>query len=284
MGNLNEVRIKELKSDNGTKFRNHKLEEFCDEKGEAINTAFYTLNKSIILKRHGKTAYDGPLGKVDEKADDNLFLSYSLVAKSFFKKGMQSVLMKTDVSQMMNSLNPRVKSLNVLAILSTFRTYLHIKTPHPLIHPFFKTVSFEEPPEFTIVDDHPASNELDQPKSYDSLESAEIQDNIINELISDVQPTPILSPSAEGILQPYVPQDRWSRKKHIELVNIIGEPLVGITTRSRVRDSEAASVQECLYVNFLFEMEPNKLIEALEEEGWIIAMQEELSQFERNKV
>ncbi|GJY12130.1 hypothetical protein Tco_0381439 [Tanacetum coccineum] len=33
MGNLNEVRVKELRSDNGTKFRNHKLEEFYDEKG-----------------------------------------------------------------------------------------------------------------------------------------------------------------------------------------------------------------------------------------------------------
>nr|GFA30094.1 retrovirus-related Pol polyprotein from transposon TNT 1-94 [Tanacetum cinerariifolium] len=63
---------------------------------------------------------------------------------------------------------------------------------------------------------------------------------------SDVQPTPILSPSAEGTLQHPVPQDRWSREKHIELVNIIGEPLA---------------------VNFLSEMEPKKLIEALEEEG-----------------
>ncbi|GKG35458.1 hypothetical protein Tco_0440612, partial [Tanacetum coccineum] len=39
-----------------------------------------------------------------------------------------------------------------------------------------------------------------------------------------------------------------------------------------------------LYVNFLSEMEPKKLIEALEAEGWIIAMQEEMNQFERNKV
>ncbi|GJR16141.1 retrovirus-related pol polyprotein from transposon TNT 1-94 [Tanacetum coccineum] len=79
-----------------------------------------------------------------------------------------------------------------------------------------------------------------------------------------------------------IPQDRWSREKHIELVNIIGEPLAGITTISRVRDSEAALVHECLYVNFLSEMEPKKLTEALEE-GWIITMQEELTQFERNK-
>nr|GEV72729.1 uncharacterized mitochondrial protein AtMg00810-like [Tanacetum cinerariifolium] len=32
MENLNEVKVKELRSDNGTEFRNHKLEEFCDEK------------------------------------------------------------------------------------------------------------------------------------------------------------------------------------------------------------------------------------------------------------
>ncbi|GJX87132.1 retrovirus-related pol polyprotein from transposon TNT 1-94 [Tanacetum coccineum] len=33
MENLNEVRVKELRSDNRTEFKNHKLEEFCDEKG-----------------------------------------------------------------------------------------------------------------------------------------------------------------------------------------------------------------------------------------------------------
>ncbi|GJT47292.1 retrovirus-related pol polyprotein from transposon TNT 1-94 [Tanacetum coccineum] len=124
MENLNEVRVKKLRSDNGTKFRNHKLEEFCDEKGisqnfsspctpeqnggEAINTACYTQNRSIIVKRHRKTAYyvfrgrspdishfyvfgclmhihnhRDQLGKFDAKADDGFFLGYSPVAKSF---------------------------------------------------------------------------------------------------------------------------------------------------------------------------------------------------------
>ncbi|GKA26795.1 hypothetical protein Tco_0712904 [Tanacetum coccineum] len=71
--------------------------------------------------------------------------------------------------------------------------------------------------------------------------------------------------SGEAILQTLVPQDRWSREKHIELVSIIGEPLASITTRSKVRDSDAASAHECLYVNFLSEIEPKKLIEALKE-------------------
>ncbi|GJU25148.1 retrovirus-related pol polyprotein from transposon TNT 1-94 [Tanacetum coccineum] len=126
-------------------------------------------------------------------------------------------------------------------------------------------VSPKESIEFTKADDPPALNELDQPESADDLEPAKIQDIFIMEPISDVQPLPIISPSDE------------------ELVNIIGEPLAGIKIRSRVRDSDVASSHECMYVNFLYEMEPKKLIEALEEEGWIIVVQEELNQLKRNK-
>ncbi|GJZ78798.1 retrovirus-related pol polyprotein from transposon TNT 1-94 [Tanacetum coccineum] len=78
--------------------------------------------------------------------------------------------------------------------------------------------------------------------------------------MSDVQPSPTIPPSTAVLLQTHVPQDRC-----------------------RIRDSDDALAFECLYVNFLSEMEPKKLIEALKEEGWIIAMQEELNQFKRNK-
>ncbi|GJZ32051.1 hypothetical protein Tco_0577487 [Tanacetum coccineum] len=130
-------------------------------------------------------------------------------------------------------------------------------------------VTFEDPPEFTEADNHPALNEPDQTESDDLFKPVELTNNIALELFSDVILSPTIPPSPEVILQTLVPQNRWSREKHIELVNIIGEPLAGITTRSRNRDSDAASASECLYVNFLSEMEPKKLIEALEEEGWI---------------
>nr|GFB19064.1 hypothetical protein [Tanacetum cinerariifolium] len=125
-----------------------------------------------------------------------------------------------------------------------------------------------DPPELTVADDHPTLNVPDQLESVDHFESAKIQNNVNIKPTSDVQHSPItIAPSADVILQTYVPQDRWSREKHIELVNIIGEPLVGITTRSRVRDSDTASAYECLYVNFLSKKEPKKLIETLEEES-----------------
>ncbi|GKC64579.1 retrovirus-related pol polyprotein from transposon TNT 1-94, partial [Tanacetum coccineum] len=200
MENLNKVRVKELRSDNGTEFRNHKLEDFCDEKGISQNFlspctpeqngVVERRNKtlieaartiSIIVKRHGKTAYDvfrgrspdisyfyvfgcpvhinnhkDHLGKFNEKADDGFFLGYSPVAKAFKD-----------------------------------------------------SVSPEEPPEFTSANDHLAFSEHDHFESGDNLIPAKIQDNVIIKPISDTQssPTTIL-PSNEAILQTLVPQDR----------------------------------------------------------------------------
>ncbi|GJZ01054.1 retrovirus-related pol polyprotein from transposon TNT 1-94 [Tanacetum coccineum] len=131
--------------------------------------------------------------------------------------------------------------------------------------------SHDEQPEFTIVEDHPVLNEHSDSKSVEDLRIVEDQVSTIIEPVSNVDPSPtIISSSAKVFINPPVLQDRWSREKHIELVNILGEPQAEVTTRSRIRDSKAASAHECLYVNFLSKIEPKKLIEALKEEGWII--------------
>ncbi|GKB54525.1 retrovirus-related pol polyprotein from transposon TNT 1-94 [Tanacetum coccineum] len=53
--NLNEVRVKELRSDNGTEFRNHKLEEFYDEKGISQNLSSpCTPEQSGVADRRNK--------------------------------------------------------------------------------------------------------------------------------------------------------------------------------------------------------------------------------------
>ncbi|GJW72046.1 retrovirus-related pol polyprotein from transposon TNT 1-94 [Tanacetum coccineum] len=207
MKNLNEVRVKELRSDNGTEFKNHKLEEFYDEKaaktmlnsaklhkqfwGEAVNTACYTQNRYIIVKRHRKTAYDvfrgrspyislfhvfgclihiynrkDHLGKFDEKVDDGFFLGYSPVAKAF-------------------------RVFNI------------------------KRQEMEETVHVTFSED-------DEAISQSSTEGDAINFNENRSFPDD------------EFLEPRIPQYGWSREKHNELVNIIGEPLAGITTRSRI--------------------------------------------------
>ncbi|GKB03907.1 retrovirus-related pol polyprotein from transposon TNT 1-94 [Tanacetum coccineum] len=81
-----------------------------------------------------------------------------------------------------------------------------------------------------------------------------------------------------------VPQDRWSQDKHIELVNIIGNPGAGMLTRAMAKQFSVASAHECLFVDFLSEEEPKKVSEALKHPGWVDAMQDELNQFAKNKV
>lgn len=71
--------------------------------------------------------------------------------------------------------------------------------------------------------------------------------------------------------------------------------MLGVTTKAHVMDqiirsstdgimTRSATNNECLYTNFLSLIEPKKIGEALEDLHWIVAMQEELNQFERNHV
>ncbi|GKD17876.1 retrovirus-related pol polyprotein from transposon TNT 1-94, partial [Tanacetum coccineum] len=80
------------------------------------------------------------------------------------------------------------------------------------------------------------------------------------------------------------PQDRWSKDQHIELVNIIGDPDEGMLTRSMAAKLIAALASECLFADFLSEIEPKKVSKAVKHPGWVDSMQEELNQFDRNSL
>ena len=71
------------------------------------------------------------------------------------------------------------------------------------------------------------------------------------------------------------PQRKWTKSHPFEL--IIGDANEGVKTRS-------ATQNECLYSSFLSQKEPKKVEDALKDPDWVLAMQEELNQFERNKV
>ncbi|GJW17054.1 putative ribonuclease H-like domain-containing protein [Tanacetum coccineum] len=81
---------------------------------------------------------------------------------------------------------------------------------------------------------------------------------------------------------------------------ILGDPTSAVQTRSKVNKSSGAHAfvsyvqkqkrinhkdfQHCLFACFLSQHEPKKISEALEDESWVDAMQEELLQFEIQKV
>ncbi|GJS67651.1 retrovirus-related pol polyprotein from transposon TNT 1-94 [Tanacetum coccineum] len=214
MENLNEVRVKELRSDNGTEFRNHKLEKFYDEKaktmlnstklpkqfwGEAINTACYTQNRSIIVKRHGKTAYDvfrgrspdisyfyvfgcpvhihnhmDHLGKFDEKADDGFFLVYSLAAKAFRVFNIRRQEIEETVHVTFSEYDEVISQTSTEGDAINFNENRSFPDDE-FIEPRTKDTQCS----FTIVDDLLAIHELVHADSTDILESAEPQDNVL---------------------------------------------------------------------------------------------------------
>nr|GEV05098.1 retrovirus-related Pol polyprotein from transposon TNT 1-94 [Tanacetum cinerariifolium] len=278
--NLNEVRVKKLSSDNGTEFRNYKLEELCDEKDISQNfPSPYTpeqngvaerRNKTLIeaartmlnIKRHGKTAYDvfkrrfpnisyfyvfgcpvhihnhmDHLGKFDGKADDGFFLGYSLVAKAFRVFNIRRQEMKETVHVTFSEDDEAISQTSTEGDAINFnenKSFLNDEFIKPKIKDTQYSVNIEYFPYVFAYKDTTSTVLPTLQNSVTSKEPPEVT-------IAD-------DPPADH------------EQDHAESDEIL-----------EIRDSDAASAFACLYVNFLSEIEPKKLIEALEKEGtkWI---------------
>ncbi|GJV01624.1 hypothetical protein Tco_1335193 [Tanacetum coccineum] len=171
------------------------------------------------MKRHGKTLNDvfrgrspnisyfyvfgcpvhihnhrDHLGKFHEKVDDGFFLGYSPVAKAF---------------RVFNIRRQEIEETVHVTFSEDDEAISQSSTEGDAIN-FNENRSFPD-------------DEFFEPRS----EVTQCPGNT-----NDVKPSPTIPPSADIILQTPVPQDRWSKEKHIELVNIIGDPYTGITTRN----------------------------------------------------
>nr|GEU32230.1 putative ribonuclease H-like domain-containing protein [Tanacetum cinerariifolium] len=115
--NLVKKKVKIIRCDNGTEFKNRVINELCEEKdfklpvtiwAEAVNTTCYVQNRVLVVKPHFKTPYElfkgrspalsfmrpfgchvirlntlDQLGKFDGKLDERIFLGYFTISKAF---------------------------------------------------------------------------------------------------------------------------------------------------------------------------------------------------------
>jgi len=170
---LYNLKVRRIRSDNGTEFKNTLMNEFCKERGihhefsapytpqmngvaerknrtlietartmladaqlpvqfwnEAIANACYTLNRVLVVKRHGKTCYEllhlrkpnlqflepfgapctmlkkTATGKFNEKVEVGIFLGYSTPCKRVYNKGTGNVEEWYEVDVQKYSLEP----------------------------------------------------------------------------------------------------------------------------------------------------------------------------------
>ncbi|GKE52965.1 retrovirus-related pol polyprotein from transposon TNT 1-94 [Tanacetum coccineum] len=362
--NQTDIKAKQLRTDNGTEFRNSILmmkKEFLKKK-----TSPYTPEQNGVAERKNRTLIEAVrtmlsgsvfskqywneripnidflhvfgclvfihnhkdhLGKFDEKADDGYFLRYSLVSKAFrvFNTRRQQTKETYHITfdESPDAIKFLKSSVDNINIAENERyspdEYLHPYEPSQRYQTNSTDVSIIEPyecPEPVVLETEVSSDQNGQTDQNDqSVQNDEIlnddhsehfnhtnDEQIIDNLpntediqifeyslrvedtsVQDTIPIPNPSLPIPSVVTP-APQDRWSQDKHIDLVNIIGNPGDRMLTRAMAKELGAATAHECLFVDFLSEEEPKKVSEALQHPGWVDAMQDELNQFTRNKV
>ncbi|KAJ9547010.1 LOW QUALITY PROTEIN: hypothetical protein OSB04_019553 [Centaurea solstitialis] len=252
---------------------------------EAVNTACYTQNRSLIVKRFKKTAYElfrgrkpnieyfhifgcncylknnrDALGKFDAKADDGFLVGYSTISKAYrvFNKRRQTIEETILVPE------NEAPDANIPAA----------GTPSPIPDGFEEIPEIpQDPPVYSavpITQVAPTTSQEDIPSTSGSSEAAPLVadlpqlDAVAKESSSTVAAEPLQPPAL-----------RWTRDHPID--QVLGDPSTGVKTRHQASN-------HCLYVCFLSENEPSKIEEALTDPFWVSAMQEELAEFEKNLV
>ena len=319
-------KVRQLRSDHDTEFKNFTLQDYCKDVGifqnfsatrtpqqngvaerrnrtlieagrtlvceaglplsfwaEAVNTACYTQNRSIIVKRHGKTAYEvlkgrtpdvsyfhvfgcvcyilnqkDQLSKFAAKADEGIFLGYSAISRAFRVFNTKDQIVQESIHvKFEEDYYPKDSIEHPASILDEL-----IKCP-------YASPSSSYLDEIRTVPTPPTEDEEQVNESVDSgLQNSDIEaipQNANAEVISSVDP--IYSDSPNLIIH----------KDH-PMSQVIGDFSSGVLTRSR------ATSNFCLYVNFLSLNEQKKIAEALLDADWIRAMQDELAEFERHNV
>ncbi|GKC75540.1 retrovirus-related pol polyprotein from transposon TNT 1-94 [Tanacetum coccineum] len=301
--NQNDVKVKQIR----TEFRKTKLESFYDEKGISQNfSSPFTPEQNGVAERKNRTLIEAArtmlngsvlsknfwteadhLGKFDAKSDDGYFFGYSFNSKAFrvFNTRRQQTEETYHVTFH--------ESIEAIRFTNTFYIILHGRSLTELTQE-------KHIPEVIALNkqDNPQTKDVEGPPNQGNTNVTQeqgVQDGQINHQPTEeasenntktsVPITKTLVPKANlsqdtnqaSTSSYHVAQDRWSKDQHIKLVNIIGDPGEGMLTRSMAAKLTTALASECLFADFLFEIEPKRVFEALKHPGCIDAMQEELN-------
>ncbi|GKA70197.1 reverse transcriptase domain-containing protein [Tanacetum coccineum] len=289
--NQNDVKFKQIETNNGTEFRNSKLESFCDEKAISqnfsspytpeqngvaerknrtlIKAARTTLN-GLVLSKHFWTEADH-LGKFDAKADDGYFLGYSFVSKAFrvFNTRRQQIEETYHVTfdesmEAIRFINTSVDEIRIDdSSIYPPNKFLYEDDPSRQYQANFDISYYIIPhvhslteltKETHVPEDEQVNTQLTKEPLWTNTETSVPNIELSVPEVTQSQITQHASTSSHP-----APQDRWSRDQHIEFVYIIGKPNEGMITRSMVAKLIAAAASECLFVDSLCEIEPKKV-------------------------
>ncbi|GKE11897.1 retrovirus-related pol polyprotein from transposon TNT 1-94, partial [Tanacetum coccineum] len=277
---------------------------------EAVATACFTQNRSIIHTRHNKTPYEllrgrkpnveyfhvfgslcyptndqDDLGKMKPKADIGVFIGYSETSRGFriynrrTKKIMETINVKFDELTAMasehNCLEPELQRfINHNSSAETMNTLSKEDLDNLFEHkaPTIVTTSNEQtyPISLTEADDF---NQEDSSDFDGNSQFVSYNPPRHEEIKSS---TTALKPSNVQNFHQVQPSTHIWTKDH-PLDQVIGDPSKPVMTRQRLHtDSEG-----CMYALIVSTIEPKNIKKAMADHSWIESMKDELNQFER---
>jgi len=301
-----EMKILKVRSDHGGEFENEPLESFCEKHGiihefssprtpqqtgvverknrtlqemartmihennlakhlwaEAVNTTCYIQNRIYIRSILEKTTYELFKGRRPNISYFYQFgcTCYILNTKLYLKKFDAKAQRGIFLGYSERSKAYKVYNSETLCVEESMDVKFHDKEPG--------NETAEQDESFADIhdsEDTPEPDQIDESKvSPEVVPTSEAQE----EVASDV--------AQEGSQQADQSMNTFKYKSSHPDDQIIGNKESPIRTRSYFRPEE-------FMIGLLLVIEPTTVDEALSDDGWILAMQEELNQFQRNDV
>ncbi|GJX67780.1 retrovirus-related pol polyprotein from transposon TNT 1-94 [Tanacetum coccineum] len=261
--NQNDVKVKQIRTDNGTEFRNSKFESFCNKNGISQNfSSPYTPDQNGVAERKNKTLIEAA----------RTMQNGSVLLKNFWTEAVRiscytqnrSVIVKRHDRTPYEISKERIPDIGYFYVFGC-HVFIHNHNDHlgkfdsKADDGYFLGYSFNSKA-FRIFNTRRQQIEETHHVTFDeSIEAIRFTNNSVDKIeIDDSSRYPpdeflheydssrqhqsnsnisyYIIPYGRSLTEltqeKHVPKDRWSKDQHIELVNIIGDPSEGMLTRS----------------------------------------------------
>ncbi|KAH9668296.1 hypothetical protein KPL70_021361 [Citrus sinensis] len=253
-----------IRSDHGGEFENHAFENFCNDFGiEHQFSSPRTPQQNGVVERKNRSIQEMARTMLNENSLPKYFWAEAVNTACY-------VLNRVLIRHNLGKFDPK-------SDVGIFLGYSNSSKAYRVYNK--RTLVVEESMHVTFDESNPSSTEK---VVVDDNAEEEQQEEASNENQEDappgIQEEHHEEPNAkqnEGTSQTLPKECRYvsSHPKDV----ILGDPSRGVTIRSSLRNT-------CEHAAFNSQIEPKSFADAENDESWIMAMQEELNQFERNNV
>jgi hypothetical protein len=267
------LRIKKIRSDNDTKFKNSQIEGFLEDEG--IKHEFsspYTPQQNGVVERKNRTLLDMARTMLDEYKTSDRFWAEAINTTCYAVNRLyhHRILKKTSYELLTEQVDLDELDDEEAPCVALRNMSIGDVCPKET----------EEPPQ---AQDQPSSSNQASPPTQDEDQAQDDE----NEDQEDEPPQEEDNNQGGDANDQDKEDDEGPRPPHPRVhqaiqrdhpVNyILGDIHKGITTRSRV-------THFCEHYSFVSSIEPYRVEDALRDSDWVLAMQEELNNFTRNEV